>query len=89
MQKEQLIAKIKELSEALKFYAEGDNVVLLTGLKDGKPINWNAEQDVLESKGFRFDFETYNSMEQWLENGTTARTALEKAEDLISELEDE
>jgi hypothetical protein len=67
---------IQQVLAALRFYADGDNRVLLTGFKNGKRIDWKQERANLESRGFTMNCELYDGSEDFIEDGSVAAAAL-------------
>ena len=76
----ELVEALDRAIKALKFYADGDFSVMLTGFKNGKRINWKEEQKSLEERGFSRVCELYDGSEEWAENGQVAQTAIDSIE---------
>lgn len=76
---------LNTLVEALRFYADGENTRLL---RNRHGIDFDTERKALVGKGFSFDSESYNGDEFYIEDGRTARVALDKLENYIEEEND-
>ena len=80
-----LEAAARQALEALRFYADCRHQVTLTGFKNGSRIGWDQERDRLEKAGYRFSHESYNSTEEYVEDGRRAQGALNNLEEALAQ----
>ena len=76
---------LNTLVAALRFYADGENTRLL---RNRHGIDFIKEGKALFDKGFSHEWESSNGDEFYIEDGRTAKAALDKLENYIEEEND-
>lgn len=75
--------QVRKLKEILQFYANEEHLQMLSYRKLGSSLTWVEARRELQNKGFRFNGETYNGDEEFIEQGIQAQKALDMLEEVV------